>query len=268
MACLVWATAAFAGEPTERMELGDFMLFAHRGVVTETIQANSLAALDEAIARGYSHMEVDIGATKDGHAVCIHDDSLRKAGLPQRVSELTLGELRALVPEEAVASFATLCARSEGRIGLMVDIKWVVPGVEEAFKKNIEEPLLKHGLMDTAYFIGQKSLTEDFARGGRRSWRPSLEEARAEIRPRDEYFIFGHAADFDAASVKGFQALGFLVIVSINNFHYLRTGNWEENGNRDVARMLEYGVDGLQIDSVYEPAFRAHFKPVSPSTTE
>jgi glycerophosphoryl diester phosphodiesterase len=245
------------------MILQDFILIAHRGVVTETIPENSLASLEETIRRGYTHIEVDIRSTKDGHAMCLHDESLRRTtGLPHLITELTLAELRALAPVDTVPDFATFCARCEGRIGLMPDIKEWPPDVEEAFAKSIEQPMLKHGLMEDSYFIGKHSLTRHFSERGRLSWREPLETVRTSDRakdsPGDRYFIFNHAADFDADSVKGFQDLGLKVIVSINIFHYLRIGHWKETGHRDVARMLEYGVDGLQIDSVYEPAFREH----------
>ncbi len=259
------ATPAFGGDAGEGMAQEDFILIAHRGVVTDTTPPNSLAALEEAIARGYSHVEVDLGATKDGHAVCIHDDSLRSAtGRGQRVTELTLEELRALVPVETVPDFATFCARSEQRIGLMLDIKWWPAGAEDAFKKSIETSMRKHGLMKDAYFIGKSQLARDFENGGRRKLRTSLEEVQEsgqqENRLGDEYFAFGRAAKFDAASVTAYQELGLKVIVSINAFHYLTSPDWEKAGNEDVRRMLEYGVDGLQIDCAYEPAVRAHFE--------
>lgn len=245
------------------MDVRGRILIAHRGVVTDTIPENSLASLEETIRRGYTHIEVDLRSTKDGHAVCLHDNSLRRAaGLSRLVSELTLAELRALAPVETVPDFATFCARCEGRIGLMPDIKEWPPEAEEAFAKSIEQPMIRHGLMENAFFIGKHAITKRFADRARVSWKPSLEEARASdhIRnaPGRHLFIFGHAVAFDAPTVRGFQALGLKVIVSINIFHYLRVGDWEENGNRDVARMIEYGVDGLQIDSVYEPAFREH----------
>ncbi len=46
------------------------------------------------------------------------------------------------------------------------------------------------------------------------------------------------------------------MIVSINQFHYLGKGDLVALGMADVRRMLDYGVDGLQIDSVYDQCFR------------
>ena len=69
--------------------------------------------------------------------------------------------------------------------------------------------------------------------------------------PGSSFFIFNHAADFDREQVDGFHALGLDVVVSINTFHY-REGDPIAQGVRDLERMLALGVDGLQIDSVYD----------------
>ncbi len=264
MTLLFLGTLAGGAAVAETLVLDDFILIAHRGVVTEALPENSLASLEETIRRGYSHIEVDLRGTRDGHAVCLHDDSLRRAaGLSQLVSELTLAELRALVPVETVPDFKTFCARCEGRINLMPDIKSYPPDAEAAFAQSVETAMTRHGLMGKAFFIGKHAITERFTEVGRVALRGKLEVLRdkqvLDQRAGDRHFVFGHAADFDAEAVKAFQALGLKVIVSINVFHYLQLGSWQETGNQDVARMLEYGVDGLQIDSVYESAFREAF---------
>ena len=265
VALLILGTCCYSTAATEVLALDDFILIAHRGVVTKALPENSLASLEETIRRGYSHIEVDIRGTRDGHAVCLHDDSLRSAaGLSQLASELTLAELRALVPVEIVPDFATFCARCEGRISLMPDIKSYPPDMEAAFANSVETALVQHGLMKNAYFIGNHDITKRFAEGGRVALRGKLEAMQNkegfDRQPGDQYFVVGHAVDFDADSVKAFQTLGLKVIVSINIFHYLQLGSWQEIGDRDVARMLDYGVDGLQIDSVYETSFREAFR--------
>lgn len=71
-------------------------LLAHRGLNQHRadIDENSLAAFDQAIAAGCTHLESDVHATKDGVAVLFHDDDLlRVAGLPQKISDLTFHEL-------------------------------------------------------------------------------------------------------------------------------------------------------------------------------
>ncbi len=277
------------------------ILIAHRGVVTDTVTENSLESLEGAIRRGYTHVEVDIRLTKDGHAVCLHDSSLRRTtGVDKRIHEVTLRELRALVPVNTVPSFETYCDTAAGRIDLMPDIKDYPPSLREAFIAGLDTTLTKYGLMNNALFIGRKEIGAAFMgrarvstsqspeqlaqrdsadppapslrggkadaaistptsdinpaspslRGGRRPTRQSQSHSNT-ISPARDYFVFAHAKDFTQQSVRAYQALGLQVIVSINTFHYT-TGDPLQQGLDDVKKMLDYGVDGLQIDAVYD----------------
>jgi len=231
-----------------------FILIAHRGVVTDTIAENSLSSLEETIRRGYTHMEVDLRCTKDGQAVCLHDVNLRRiAANRKNVHELTLEELRALVPEERAPSFETFCAKAAGRIQLMPDLKDCPDALKDAFAHSVEASLEKHKLMQQALFIGRRNIARRFHGEGCQSLCVSYEDAKKNTEEKlgGKYFAFNHASDFDAETVKEFQKLGVKVIVSINIFHY-RGRDPIVRGKADVKRMLEYGVDGLQIDSVYD----------------
>ncbi|HQU68403.1 MAG TPA: glycerophosphodiester phosphodiesterase [Albidovulum sp.] len=67
--------------------------FAHRGGALEA-EENTMAAFGHAVRLGYTHVETDIQATKDGVAVVFHDDTLlRMTGEPERVADLTWDEL-------------------------------------------------------------------------------------------------------------------------------------------------------------------------------
>ena len=94
------------------------------------------------------------------------------------------------------------------------------------------------------------------------SWGGSTERTRRQgiDRPVEGYFAFGHAADFDAATVRAFQDMGLPVIVSINLFHYEGAGDAVALGNADVRRILQFGVKGLQIDTDFEEAARLEFE--------
>jgi len=127
------------------------LLIAHRGIVTDTITENSLAALEECIRRGYTHIEVDIRVTKDGHAVCLHDSSLtRTTGIDKRIHEVTLRELRELVDVNTVPSLRTFCEYAAGRIELMPDIKDCPPDLAEQFGNTIATDLRDYGLLERA----------------------------------------------------------------------------------------------------------------------
>ena len=244
-----------AGEGGSRQ---GFLLVAHRGVVTESLTENSLGALEEAIRRGYTHVEVDVVCTKDGQALCLHDRSLKRTtGVDRNADEVTLDELRELVSEDLVPSFEKFCQHSEGRMGLMVDLKGCPSHLTERFVASLTRSLDEHGLMDSALFIGKPHLMRRFLDRGKLCWRAPLANARtrklAKQNHRERYFVFNHAADFDADEVDGFHAMGLSVIVSINTGHYKKSDPVQK-GLEDVRRMIALGVDGLQIDAVYEEA--------------
>lgn len=237
-------------------EAAPLVLVAHRGVVNDTLLENSLSSLEETIRRGYTHIEVDLRSTKDGHAVCLHDQNLnRTVGIDANIDEITLAELRAVASAELVPTFETFCARSQGRIHLMPDIKETPPDLEEAFGASIEASMVKYGLMTEALVIGQSAVVDRFLGKARIRWREPLavvEQAAREMEnPGAHYFIFNHAADFNRAEVEGFHKLGLDVVVSINTFHY-REGDPVAQGVRDIEKMLALGIDGLQIDAVYD----------------
>ncbi len=234
------------------------MVIAHRGVVTETITENSLQSLDAAIERGYTHIEVDLRPTKDGHAVCLHDRSLKRTtGIEKNLDDVTLAELRELVSKDKVPSFAEFCDHAAGRIQLMADIKDSPRDLIAAFAASIDKTMTKHGLFDQALFIGRPDIGRRFFGKGRLAWRAPLERVQKSDRANDEpgkyYFIFNHGADFEKSDVDGFHELGLLVVVSINTFHY-KTGDPIQGGLDHIREMISLGVDGLQIDSLYDHA--------------
>lgn len=71
----------------------EILILAHRGGLTPT--ENTCEAFTVALAAGADIIETDIQATRDRIAVLFHDETLeRLAGVPAKVSELTLEELR------------------------------------------------------------------------------------------------------------------------------------------------------------------------------
>ncbi len=248
----VTVSVAVTAEPLP----ANFVLVAHRGVVTKGCPENSLAALDAAIQRGYTHVEVDLRCTKDGHVVVAHDDKLKRGFRDKHaISKITLERLRKIAPAELLPTFEEFCVRAKGRVGLMPDLKEVPKKLEPAFLEGIERTMREHDLLYSALFIGSKPLTKHFYGKSRIALRGSVEEARVLAsksgRPGRRYFVFGHAADFTQADVDAFHAMGLSVVVSINFNHY-RNGSPSTLGKADVPRMLALGVDGLQLDAMYD----------------
>jgi len=73
----------------------DVELIAHRGS-SFLAPENTLAAAQLAWQEGADAVEGDFRITKDGHLVCIHDETLKRtAGIDRLVADCTLEELRA-----------------------------------------------------------------------------------------------------------------------------------------------------------------------------
>ena len=68
--------------------------FAHRGGAAEC-EENTLPAFDHAVRLGYTHVELDVHATRDGQVVIHHDPDLtRICNDPRRITDLDWSELR------------------------------------------------------------------------------------------------------------------------------------------------------------------------------
>jgi glycerophosphoryl diester phosphodiesterase len=245
-----------------------FLLIAHRGgVVDDTLSENSLKGLEEAVRRGYTHIEIDANVTKDGHVVCFHDKNLmREAGVDKNISELTLAEIkqiRLLRDNELIPTFEEYCVRAEGRINLMIDIKGVDDLYLEKVIMEIDSGLTRHDLLKDALFItnrvainNQEKVCDWFLGRARTSLRGSLAKNRILASTMPDlgryHFIFNSPKDFTKEMVDEFHRMGLMVIPSVNTGHY-KSGDPMKRGLADIEKMMDWGVDGLQIDSCYDP---------------
>jgi glycerophosphoryl diester phosphodiesterase len=249
---------------------GRLILVAHRGgVVDKDHSENSLKAMEEAIRRGYTHVEVDARCTKDGRVVCFHENNMKsEAGIDANVSDLTLEEVKKIVltrSKEHIPTFDEYCARCKGRINLMVDVKGVGDLWLETYTRQIDEALQRHGLLENTLFIvnqfpiaNQESVAAWFLGRAKISWRASLPRTlilRPYIPDPAKYnFVFNSPADFTRQEVDGFHNMGLRIVASVNVDHYRgKPVDPIKQGLEDIKTMLDWGVDGLQIDSCYDP---------------
>ncbi|MBI2823946.1 MAG: glycerophosphodiester phosphodiesterase family protein [Planctomycetia bacterium] len=235
-------------------------LIAHRGgVVDEQHIENSLAAIEEAIKRGYWMIEVDIRECKDGHLVVQHDPDFRRFyDDPRKVEDMTWDEisrLRSTVGNQRPLEFHELAAACRGRIRLMLDTKGDFH--ERPFFEAMEKALVDNDLLATAYVIGTEQSQAWFAGKARIAADAArLKKAHNAGEPvAERYFLFVHGRDLDAAAVQAAETLGVTVVPSVNTFHYLGR-NAQAEGAADIRRLRKLGVTIFQIDSVYEAACR------------
>lgn len=228
------------------------LLIAHRGgVVAPGKPECSRAAIIAASLAGYDLVELDILASKDGQPFVFHDKTLRPVcdaeGSIADYDASVIREFRfaengdeILHLDEALA----LCVRE--RLGVLLDIK--AEG-DATFYRRILGLLERHSLVESTMCIN-----------GAKDVRTHLGE-HIMLRVTDDTaedlsgaFWFGLASELTAELSKDFQRRGALVIPGINTFRY-DDATHREDARADAQRLLEAGVDGFQIDSIYQEDF-------------
>src|SRR5262245_19190449 len=201
-----------------------------------------------------------------GRVVAFHSNNMKdEAGIDANITDLTLDEVRKIVltkSKEHIPTFDEYCARAEGRIDLMVDIKGSSELWLEAYTRQIDDALTRHRLLENTLFIinqfpisNQEKVAAWFLGRAKISWRSSLlltQILRPHVPDPAKYnFVFNSPADLSKEEIDGFHKMGLKVIPSVNTQDY--KVDPVMRGLEDIKRMLDFGVDGLQIDSVYDP---------------
>lgn len=204
-------------------------------------------------------VELDIQESADGVPIVFHDRTLRKAcGLDKRVSDLTAGqlqEIKFLSSDEKVCDLDTalsLCKRLS--LGLMLDIK---PRGSNAFFERIVTSIRKHGLDRATVCINGDAMTRGHLKQVAffRVTRDDLDRLqRGERMSLAKSFWFGLPRDLPDGLIGTLQRSGALVIPAINTFRYDQISH-RKSARRDIERLTRLGVDGFQIDSVYQDYF-------------
>lgn len=99
--------------------------YAHRGLHSDGVPENSMAAFRAALERGYG-IELDVHLMKDGNLAVIHDHSLlRTAGADVQIEDLTAGELESYHLEngERIPLFSEVLALWRGKTPLIIELK-------------------------------------------------------------------------------------------------------------------------------------------------
>jgi len=240
------------------------LLVAHRGgVIAPNAPENSLAAIQLAAVHGYDMVELDVREAKDGEPVLFHGLGGRglfvDCGVEQSIEDLTSDELMTIRYRASTEHVATLaqalasCASLE--LGVMLDVK--VGGTSVAFLRRIAGLLQAHDLGSATVIISRHPLVQEVLAD--RVIAPISEEdyrrvSRGESISLRGQFWFGWAARLPSPAVELLQRNGAFVIVSINTFHYPAHAR-RALARQDIRRLLAAGVDGFQIDSVYEDLF-------------
>ena len=100
--------------------------YAHRGLHSEGIPENSMAAFRAALDHGYG-IEFDVHLLRDGNLAIIHDASLKRtAGADIMIEDLTTEDLNAYHlegTEETIPTFRQLLDLYAGKAPLIIELK-------------------------------------------------------------------------------------------------------------------------------------------------
>ena len=233
------------------------IVIAHRGgVIAPDAPECSLKAIERAALHGYDMVELDIQQSKDGVPMVFHDRDLMKAcGREGKVMDWTAKQLTSMHTLAGNQPLITLeralaTCRSLG-LGVMLDLK--TQQENPAFLHIIGQSLLRHGMANASLCITGDPGTRRHLKHTR--FTITTDELKA-IRQGDRVelshrFWFGLPAQLLPGDILKLQAAGVRVIPAINTFRYA-TERHEQEAKRDIDALIRDGVDGFQIDSIYQ----------------
>lgn len=117
--------------------------FAHRGGASDAAE-NTLAAFQHAVDLGYTYMETDVHATRDGVLLAFHDDDLsRTCGVEGRISEMTYADVRKARVDgrEPIPTFDEL-------VGTWPNLRWNIDCKADNALPHLVEALRRHTILE------------------------------------------------------------------------------------------------------------------------
>lgn len=233
------------------------ILIAHRGgVVMSGTPECSQKAVKMAAVHQYDMVELDVRESKDHHPIVFHDsDMMRACGIDGKISDFTMEELtkiRFQGSKETITSLDDMLGLCHNlNLGVMFDIK--SGDRSELFFSQILDLIEKYRLDKACMTLGDAEV-RDRLKGKVLITLPDellTKVRRGESVDLHGYYWFGVPKSWPLELVKPIQEKGALVIPALNIFRYSETYHREE-AHEDAKRLLNAGVDGFQIDCVYQ----------------
>ena len=257
--------------------------YAHRGGALEA-PSSTIYAVEKAIFGGATAIEIDVHPTKDGHAVCLHDDSLERTtnGLGN-VRDVTLDEIKTL---DAAYYFAGNGAEEDHNLkesaypyrGLAKeDARFRVPTLEEVidacndvfinidikedmgtegeFETKLASLVLDRGLLDQTIFAS-------FLQGPLDRVRTLYPEIHTAASPEEALrFYNDFLADRQRPETLPLPYVALQIPASYGGIEYLDSSFvefahecgvavhvWTINERSQMEHLVEVGVDGIITD--------------------
>ncbi|NPA96120.1 MAG: glycerophosphodiester phosphodiesterase [Crenarchaeota archaeon] len=214
-----------------------FIFIAHRGASAYEPE-NTLRSFKRAIEMGADAIEFDVRITKDGSAVVIHDEDLKRvASADAKVRELTVSELKRYLVygTEPIPTLEEVLDEIGGKLPLFIEIKDI-----EVTSKVVSE-LKKRGLINEAIVISFHEEALRIARSEDSSILTGLISARRNIGIRDivKHRVNAFLPRHDVVTPR---------LVRECHAHGLRVYAWTVNDPSIAMKMISYGVNGIATD--------------------
>ncbi len=232
-----------------------FIAMAHRGgpLLAENVgKENTLRAFENAWRLGYRHMETDVHLTKDGQLVAFHDAELeRVTGRPGGIGEHSYAQLRDIsVGGEPIPLMSELFEALPGA-RFNIDIK--MDGAEEPLAHLVNWHQARHRVCVASFssrrirrfrrYMGARVATTVGPVGtsmtvGRVAAGPLAPPGLVYQVPEHHTVAGRPVRIVSPAFIDRVHRLGKFVHV------------WTVNQRADMERLIDWGVDGLIVDSI------------------
>lgn len=206
---------------------------------------NSLAALEESIRLNADYAEIDVQLTRDGTAIVIHDaDFMRAAGDQRNVADVHFRDVQNLMllgksgpeSERRLSSLADFLERSNGRIRLMIELKYY--GSDPELAAEVIQLVRDHEMEDQVIIM---SLHRDGIR--------QVQEAAPEL--KTAYVSAAAMGDISLLNVDylavNYQNITPQMVSNIKN-RQIGLFAWTVNQSEDIVEAIEKGADGIITD--------------------
>jgi glycerophosphoryl diester phosphodiesterase len=201
-------------------------------------------------------VELDVMSSQDHHPVVFHDENMMRAcGIDGQISDFTLEavtRIRFLKSDQAITSLDTMLDLCRSlNLGVMFDIKSVNGG--DLFFNRVLDLIEKYNLDKACMTLGDSRVRE-YLKGKVLLTLPGemLEKVKqGESVDLHGYYWFGVPKTWPIDLIKPVQENGALVIPALNTFRYSEEHHRAE-AREDAERLLKAGVDGFQIDCIYQ----------------
>lgn len=226
-------------------------VLAHRGLAIDAPE-NTLLAFARALAAGASHLETDVQLSRDGHPVISHDPVVQTAGEPPlRIDRMRLADLQRidLGQGETLPSLSEALARFPDAL-FNIDIK--APSAAEAVATVVRDAGAVDRVLLTSFSDATRLRAVSLLPGvasspGAARLRLVVPAARAGSRQVTARALRGCVA---VQVPERTRALRIVTPSFIRAMHDagVEVHVWTVNEPADMARLLDWGVDGLVTD--------------------